>query len=88
MVSVEPRSISCSHLRAEAQLNRFVLQQVQTDLQKAHITRTLIRILDTLLWSSHPRAGLAAALTGWERVIRPAPCITPGIEPDLLGPSA
>jgi hypothetical protein len=59
------------HLRAEAQHNRLALEQIQTELQQAHITRTLIRILDALIWSSHPGAGIA--LTGWERVIRPAP---------------
>jgi hypothetical protein len=59
------------HLRTEAQRNRVALHQVQTNLHKAHITRTLVRILDALLWSSHPGAGIAA-LTGWERVIRPA----------------
>ncbi len=76
------------HLRAEAQLNRFALHQVQTDLQKVHITRTLARILDALLWSSHPAAGIAAALTGWERVIRPSSRVAPGTDPDLLGPGA
>jgi hypothetical protein len=73
------------HLRTEAQLNRSALHQVQTNLQKAHITRTLVRILDALLWSSHPGAGIAA-LTGWERVIRPASRATPGTDADLLGP--
>ena len=58
------------HLRAEAQRNRPALQQVQATLQEAHVTRTLIRILDALLWSSHPGAGIAG-LTDWERVIRP-----------------
>jgi hypothetical protein len=48
----------------------LALEQIQTELQQAHLTRTLIRILDTLIWSSHPGAGIA--LTGWERVIRPA----------------
>lgn len=64
------------HLRAEAQRNRLALHRVQTNLQKAHITRTQIRILDALLWSSHPGAGIAA-LTGWERVIRPASRVAP-----------
>jgi hypothetical protein len=58
------------HLRAEAQRNRLALEQIQTELEEAHIARTLIRILDALIWSSHPGAGIA--LTGWERVIRPA----------------
>jgi hypothetical protein len=58
------------HLRAETQRNRSALHQIRTDLQKADITRTLIRILDVLLWSSHPGAG-NAMLGGWERVMRP-----------------
>jgi hypothetical protein len=37
------------HLRGEAQRNRLTLHQVQTNLQNAHITRMLIRILDALL---------------------------------------
>jgi Family of unknown function (DUF6308) len=76
------------HLRAEAQLNRLALQHVQTNLQKAYITRTLIRILDALLWSSHPSAGIAMALASWERVIRPALRVAPRTEADLLGPGA
>jgi hypothetical protein len=30
-----------------------------------------VRIFDALLWTSHPTAGLFAALTRWERVLRP-----------------
>jgi hypothetical protein len=59
------------HLRAEAQRNRAALHRVRANLQAAAITRTLIRILDVLLWSSHPGAGIA--LSGWERVIRQRP---------------
>lgn len=73
------------HLRGQAQRNRLALHQIQSNLQKAHITRTLIRILDALLWSSHPGAGITA-LTGWERVIRPASRGAPGTDADLLGP--
>jgi Family of unknown function (DUF6308) len=76
------------HLRAEAQINHFALQQVQRNLQVAHITRTLARILDAPLWSSHPAAGIAMALTGWERVIRSASRATPETDADLLGPGA
>jgi hypothetical protein len=75
------------HLRAEAQRNRLALHRVHTNLRKAHITRTLIRILDALLWSSHPGAGIAA-LTGWERVIRRASRVAPGTDADRLGPGA
>jgi hypothetical protein len=74
------------HLRAEGRRNRFTLRQVQANLEQARITRTLVRILDTLLWSSHPAAGIGAALTGWERVIRPASGAVPATEPGLLHP--
>jgi hypothetical protein len=33
--------------------------------------RSLVRILDALLWLSHPAAGLSQALASWERVLRP-----------------
>ena len=75
------------HLRAEGQRNRFALRQVQASLEEARITRPLVRILDVLLWSGHPAAGLKA-LTGWERVIRPASGTTPATEADLLGSDA
>jgi hypothetical protein len=58
------------HLRAEGRRNRLALEHIQKELQQANITRTLIRIMDVLIWSSHPGAGIA--VTGWERVIRPA----------------
>jgi DNA invertase Pin-like site-specific DNA recombinase len=74
------------HLRAEAQRNRLALHEVQSNLQTAQITRTLARILDALLWSSHPAAAIAMALTGWERVIRPAPRTAPGIRSDVPQP--
>jgi hypothetical protein len=69
------------HLRAEARRNRLALQQVQTNLQQVHITRTLVRILDALVWSSHPGAGITG-LNGWERVIRPTSCAAPGSDSD------
>jgi Family of unknown function (DUF6308) len=76
------------HLRAEGRRNRVALRQIQASLEQAQITRPLVRILDALLWSSHPAAGIAASLTGWERVIRPASGTAPSTEVDLLGPGA
>jgi hypothetical protein len=32
-----------------------------------------VRILDVLLWSSHPAAGLAPKLAGWRHEVRRAP---------------
>ncbi len=75
------------HLRAEGQRNRVALRQVQASLQQAGITRPLVRILDALLWSGHPAAGLRA-LTGWERVIRPASGTAPASAADPPSPSA
>jgi hypothetical protein len=75
------------HVRAEGQRNRFALRQVQASLEESRIARPLVRILDVLLWSGHPAAGLKA-LTGWERVIRPASGTTPATDVDLLGSDA
>ena len=71
------------HLRAEARRNRLALHQVQTNLQQVHITRTLIRILDSLVWSSHPGAGITG-LSGWERILRPTSRAAPGSHADSL----
>ena len=36
-------------------------------LRKNGITRSHVRILDALLWSSHPTVSLGAQLAVWER---------------------
>ena len=38
---------------------------------KGMADRSLVRILDALLWVSSPGSGLFSSLTGWERVFRP-----------------
>ncbi len=52
------------HLRAEGLSNLAALRAIQTAI--APRRRSLVRILDILLWASHPAAGLAPSLMGWE----------------------
>jgi hypothetical protein len=67
--SIAPMAI-VEHLRAEGRRNLEVLQAIQAALRPTY-ERSLVRILDALLWSSHPAAGIAPALGGWEHVVRP-----------------
>jgi hypothetical protein len=66
-----------SHLRAQGIANRAALAAIRERLAAtiAHgraIHRSPVRILDGLLWTSHPRTSLGPkALMGWERVMRP-----------------
>jgi hypothetical protein len=60
------------HVRAIGRSNIGPLIQVREYLESCGIHgRSLVRILDGLLWVSSPGAGLFAHLGGWERVIRP-----------------
>jgi len=53
--------------------NYTQLQLVNAHLADRGITgRTLVRVLDALLWTSHSRSNLFGSLTGWERVLRPS----------------
>ncbi len=67
--SVAPVAI-VKHLRVEGRRNLDALRAIQAALRPAH-ERSLVRILDALLWSSHPAAGIAPVLGGWEHVLRP-----------------
>lgn len=58
------------HLRAVGQTNLEQLRSIQEHLAARGIRRELVRILDALLWASHPDAGLAPELGDWERVVR------------------
>lgn len=60
------------HMRRVGRTNLNQLRQIQASLARLGYQRTLVRILDGLLWASHPDAGLAPELGAWERVIRPA----------------
>ena len=68
--SVSPIS-AIDHLRAEGQRNRDALLAIQGMLAETH-RRSLVRIMDALLWTSHPASGLSPMLPGWEHVVRPA----------------
>jgi len=68
--SVPPTAV-IEHLRAEGRRNLAALQAIQAALRPTH-ERSLVRILDVLLWSSHPAAGIAPALAGWQHVVRRA----------------
>jgi hypothetical protein len=49
------------HLRDQGQRNVGALRQIQNDLAAKKLERSLVRILDAILWSSHPAAGFQAA---------------------------
>lgn len=59
-------------VRAVGRENLAELQGIRDHLRAKGIAdRSLVRILDVLLWVSSPASGLFSSLTGWERVIRP-----------------
>jgi hypothetical protein len=61
-------------VRAVGRENVTELQAVRDHLRARGIAdRSLVRILDALLWVSSPGSGLFSSLTGWERVFRPQP---------------
>ena len=60
------------HLRSEGRRNLDDLRSVRSSLAR-HYDRSLVRIMDVLLWASHPAAGLAPSLGGWQHVIRRGP---------------
>jgi hypothetical protein len=65
-----------SHLRAQGIANRAAIDAIRgrlatTIVDGTPIHRSPVRILDGLLWTSHPRTSLGAEpLIGWERVMR------------------
>lgn len=64
------------HLRSEGRANLEPLRAIQASLaaRKADgrpIRRSLVRILDALLWATHPAAGLAPQLGRWEVRVTP-----------------
>jgi hypothetical protein len=68
--SVPPMKV-IEHLRIEGRRSLDGLKAVQLQVS-AHYDRSLVRILDVLLWASHPAAGLAPSLRGWQHVLRRA----------------
>jgi hypothetical protein len=61
------------HLRQQGRANLATLTAIKAELaaQDQPLERSLVRILDALLWSSHPTAGIAATLGDWEHRVRP-----------------
>ena len=60
------------HVRKVGRANHAELEAIREHLRaKGFADRTLVRILDALLWTSHRGSGLFASLTGWEQVFRP-----------------
>lgn len=52
--------------------NALALTAIREHLAACGIEgRSTVRILDALLWASHPAAGFSSSLVGWERVLRP-----------------
>jgi hypothetical protein len=59
------------HLRAVGRANRDALLLIDAYLDSVGIRRTPVRVLDALLWASHPAAGLAPRLRRWRHVVTP-----------------
>jgi len=60
------------HLRTVGRANLTELQGIHRHLQERGIEeRTLVRILDSLLWTCTPGSALFRHLVQWERVFRP-----------------
>lgn len=62
-----------AHLRREGAKNRVALGVASASLEKVNAYRTPVRILDVLLWASHPAARLGIGLATWERRMVPRP---------------
>lgn len=59
------------HLRSEGGRNLEGLLDIQAVIAPRY-RRSLVRIMDVLLWASHPAAGLAPLLGSWQHVMRRA----------------
>ena len=59
-------------VRTIGRANATELRAIRRHLNAQGIAdRSLVRILDALLWTSSPGAGLFSSLVDWERVFRP-----------------
>lgn len=59
------------HLRAVGRANLPQLSLIREHLRRVGLPdRTLLRVLDALLWTSSPGSNLFSSLDGWERVLR------------------
>jgi Family of unknown function (DUF6308) len=66
----QPVAAILDHFRAVGRENLDQLRAAQAFLARQEITRSLVRVLDGLLWASHPGAGLMPKLGAWERTVR------------------
>jgi len=65
-------------IRAVGQANLAELRAIREHLRAQGIAdRTLVRILDALLWAGSPGSGLFSSLSGWDRVLRPSAALRP-----------
>jgi hypothetical protein len=74
--SDDPRSwvAGVERVREVGRANLEALRAIDRHLRDRGIDpRSLVRILDALLWTSSSTAGLFSSLEGWERVLRPRP---------------
>jgi hypothetical protein len=67
----QPVPVLLEHLRAVGRANLKQLLATKRHLGQHEYRRSLVRILDGLLWASHPDAGLAPKLGDWEHAMRP-----------------
>jgi hypothetical protein len=77
------------HLRAEGTRNLAGLREIQSSI--APRQRSLVRLLDILLWASHPAAGLGPSMSLWEHRLRPdptAPVAKAGARASSIRPSS
>jgi hypothetical protein len=54
------------HLRAEGRNNLEPLRTIRVRLAEKGIERSLVRILDAILWLSHPGAGIGGTVRAFE----------------------
>jgi len=71
------------HIRAQGRANYVGLSLIQADLEEVHLLRSHVRILDALLWASHPASSLGPDLAQWERRIGAKSDARPATEEDF-----
>jgi hypothetical protein len=66
------------HLREQGRANLRQLEEIATQLAGQGFTRSLVRILEALIWVTHPAASLSAHLHKWEYRFVPASPVAGG----------
>lgn len=57
-----------AHYRSQLLANQRAMRLIVSKLaEKEEIVRTPVRVMDALLWTSHPGSSLAKRVNGWER---------------------